>query len=452
MRTLHVCYSFLPDPPGGTEIYVESLCRELATLGIGATIAAPGAANRAYEIDGLRVRRFACGDSLDLTALYGGDPHAAANFGRLLDEEQPDLVHLHALTPACSPLLAGEVKLRGLPLVYTYHTPTATCQRGTLLEWGRAACDGRLDVSRCTACALDGLGTGRLPGLMLAAMPADGGNLLGKFGREGGAWTALRMSSLVTRRFAGLEQFFADVDRFVVLTPWVERVLRNNGVGDQKLVRSAHGLALPPPASARRKAAGERLRIIHLGRVDPVKGTDLLIRALRASRTADIDLDIYGVVQSGANGLLDRLQSLAAGDARIRFLPPIPPSDVIERIGDYDMLAVPSQWMETGPLVVLEGFAAGVPVLGSALGGIEARVTDEVDGLLVRPFNSEGAWTVALQRCAADPALVARLAGNVRPPRSPQAVAADMSALYGSLLQSARSADVDSDRVPVRVR
>ena len=76
----------------------------------------------------------------------------------------------------------------------------------------------------------------------------------------------------------------------------------------------------------------------------------------------------------------------------------------------------------------------------------------EVDGLLVRPFNSEEAWTAALQRCAADPALVVRLASNVRPPRSPQAVAADMSALYDSLLTRRTAGAADSAHVPVRVR
>ena len=48
-----------------------------------------------------------------------------------------------------------------------------------------------------------------------------------------------------------------------------------------------------------------------------------------------------------------------------------------------DVLAVPSQWLETGPLVVLEAFAAGTPVIGSDLGGIRELVSDGRDGLLV---------------------------------------------------------------------
>jgi hypothetical protein len=58
MRTLHLCYSFPPDPPGGTEVYVASLCRGLAAQGISAMVAAPGEREDSYEVDGIAVRRF----------------------------------------------------------------------------------------------------------------------------------------------------------------------------------------------------------------------------------------------------------------------------------------------------------------------------------------------------------------------------------------------------------
>jgi glycosyltransferase involved in cell wall biosynthesis len=54
----------------------------------------------------------------------------------------------------------------------------------------------------------------------------------------------------------------------------------------------------------------------------------------------------------------------------------------VETIRKYDALVVPSVWLETGPLVVLEAFAAGVPVIGSRLGGIAEMVRDGEDGLL----------------------------------------------------------------------
>jgi len=96
-------------------------------------------------------------------------------------------------------------------------------------------------------------------------------------------------------------------------------------------------------------------------------------------------------------------------------------------------VVVPSQGMETGPLVVLEAFAAGVPVLGSALGGIPDKVRDGVDGLLVDPYHAVEAWRAALLRVGADRDLVAALTRGVRPPRSMAEVAREMRAIYAEL-------------------
>jgi glycosyltransferase involved in cell wall biosynthesis len=89
--------------------------------------------------------------------------------------------------------------------------------------------------------------------------------------------------------------------------------------------------------------------------------------------------------------------------------------------------------METGPLVVLEAFAAGVPILASALGGLVDKVTDEVDGLLVRPFDNVDAWAAALRRFTNDRDLANRLSASVGRPRSLTGVVDDMRALYECL-------------------
>jgi glycosyltransferase involved in cell wall biosynthesis len=83
-----------------------------------------------------------------------------------------------------------------------------------------------------------------------------------------------------------------------------------------------------------------------------------------------------------------------------------------------------------GPVVVLEAFAAGVPVVGSALGGVEEKITDGVDGLLVRPHDSVRAWADAIERCARDRDLLSRLRQGVRPPRESGDVARDMQQVY----------------------
>jgi len=98
----------------------------------------------------------------------------------------------------------------------------------------------------------------------------------------------------------------------------------------------------------------------------------------------------------------------------------------------YDFVAVPSRWLETGPLVVLEAFAAGVPIIGSRLGGIAELVRDGMDGILIEA-DSVGAWSATLQRLCDDRALVERLRWNIRYPRTMDDVADDMIALYHRL-------------------
>jgi glycosyltransferase involved in cell wall biosynthesis len=435
VKILHCSYSAYPDPPGGTEVYVSALCRALDRLGVDSVVAAPGSHNESLEWNGLSIRKYATSQPKELEQLYGGaDAETSARFARILDDEQPDIVHQHALTAACSSDVARQAKARGLPVVFTYHTPTVTCQRGTLMEWGSTICDGRLDVARCTACSLHGLGAGTSASRVLARMPGAGGRLLGSFGLAGGAWTALRMSSLLSMRHREVSLLFDLVDKFVVLTPWIGELLRANGVAKDKLTVSTHGIELGTGDAGRRRDGGSTLRVAHLARMDPTKGTALLINALRAVPGADISVDVYGIVQhAGARELVEEVRRAALEDPRIRLHPPIPHEAVIPTLGRYDLVAIPSQWMETGPLVVLEAFAAGVPVLGSALGGLADKIHDGTNGLLVRPHDSVDAWREALDRCRRDRDLVARLARGVSRPKSMSEVAVEMSSVYAAL-------------------
>ena len=86
-------------------------------------------------------------------------------------------------------------------------------------------------------------------------------------------------------------------------------------------------------------------------------------------------------------------------------------------------------------LVALEAFAAGIPVIGWKLGGINEIVQDGVNGILIQP-DSVVHWVETLQRVAEDAKLRAHLKDGVRPPRTSVEVAREMSALYELLLRS----------------
>ncbi|MBI3318891.1 MAG: glycosyltransferase family 4 protein, partial [Candidatus Omnitrophica bacterium] len=427
---------FYPDPVGGSEIYVKALSQGLRQRGIEVLVVVPGQGSSACVEDGLPVRRFpVSNDPVRLRDLYGHrDPEAAKGFGRLLDQERPDLLHLHALGPGLSLDTVREAKRRGIPVVFTYHTPAVSCQRGTLLRWGEVACDGLLRSSRCARCTLHGLGMHPAMACLAGSSPILAGRLLEAVGLSGGLWTALQMTCLTRLRHRSLRAIFAEVDHVVAIAQWIQDLLVRNGVSPEKITLCRNGLCHSenPPATPRPDSRGGNgeLKIAFVGRIDPVKGLHVLIQSIRSAPDLKVGLDIYGAAQRGTEAPYDRrIRSLAQGDRRIRLCPAVPHAEVVSVLRGYDALAMPSQWLESSPLVVLEAFAAGVPVIGSNLGGIAEWVQHGVNGLLVEAASAE-AWSGVLRRLSEEKTLLKSLRGGVCPPKTMSEVTEEMILLY----------------------
>ena len=442
MKIVQVPFCYYPDSVGGTEVYVAALSRHLQRLGMDIVIAAPACDSTSYIHDHVRVRRFAISEKLDLCNMYGdGDIRAAAEFAKVLDEERPDIVHLHAFTSAVSLRLARTAKERGIPVVVTYHTPTVSCQRGTLLRWGADVCAGTLRLHTCARCTLQGLGMKWPLADLIGYLPPFIGRLSGKLKLAGGLWTALRMTELIKNRHKAFYNYMAEADHVIAVCDWVRDVLLKNGVPDSKLSVIRQGLCHEPtiPDMPRKSApdgSARNLNVAYLGRLDPTKGVDVIIRALWMNPDLPMNLHIYGVTQGDAGEMYRKtLFDLAGNDQRIVFKPPIPADQVLKSLSGYDFLAVPSQCLETGPMVVLEAFAAGIPVIGSDLGGIAELVKDGVNGLLVEAASPD-AWSATFRRLCEDH----NHAGNLRPEpghvRSMVGVAGDMLAIYRGLRET----------------
>ncbi len=107
-------------------------------------------------------------------------------------------------------------------------------------------------------------------------------------------------------------------------------------------------------------------------------------------------------------------------------------------MGQADVLVVPSRWYENTPFVVLEAFAAGVPVLAADLGGLSEAVIDGHDGELFAAGDVQD-LRARLERLAAQPDLLDRYRAAISRPKGMRDNAAEIEAIYEAALGEDRA-------------
>ena len=230
-------------------------------------------------------------------------------------------------------------------VVFTYHTPTISCVRGTLLRWGTDLCDGRMDLRQCSRCLLQRTGLPKAVTWIAGSLPPGAGAALGALGMTGGAWTALRTSEVVEAYQRAVRALIAEADHLVAVCEWVRDLLIRNGGSPQNVTLARQGLASPVEKVTAKPASDRRLpvKIAFLGRLDAVKGLELLIDAMELVPGLPVSLDIFAVVHRGdkAQRLKEKLIAKSGRDRRVQFQPPIPAQGAVELLRGYDLTAVP---------------------------------------------------------------------------------------------------------------
>jgi glycosyltransferase involved in cell wall biosynthesis len=141
-----------------------------------------------------------------------------------------------------------------------------------------------------------------------------------------------------------------------------------------------------------------------IGRLDPQKGFDVLVRALA------LVPGLHGVVV-GSGPADTELRALAdATGVSDRFLLAGHRESARSALAAFDVLVAPSRF-EGLPLVVLEAMAAKVPIVATTVGGIPEALTDGETALLVPP-DDPPALAAAMRRLIEDDGLRALLAAR----------------------------------------
>lgn len=170
------------------------------------------------------------------------------------------------------------------------------------------------------------------------------------------------------------------------------------------------------PADGKR-AARERLGVANtanvitfVGRIQPHKGPELLIRATSEmllhspSLRGGLRVNIVGG-SSGANtSEVERLKELVGwlviADV-VKFAQPVSRNDLPDWYRSADLVCVPS-YSESFGLVALEAQACGTPVVATAVGGLRTAVADGISGVLVDGHDPR-AWSSVLARLMHEP-------------------------------------------------
>jgi D-inositol-3-phosphate glycosyltransferase len=225
-------------------------------------------------------------------------------------------------------------------------------------------------------------------------------------------------------RVIGEEQVVAESDHLVANTADEAYQLVNLYGADPARVAT-----VPPGVDLDRFAPGGRcaaragfgfaddaIVLLFVGRIQPLKAPDVLLRAAAELLAADPGLRSRLVVAvcggPSGSGLeepehLQRLAATLGVDDVTRFLRPLPPDRLSELYRAADVVIVPSH-NESFGLVAVEAQACGTPVVAAAVGGLVTAVADEASGLLVAGHDPVD-YAAALRRLIREPGLRERL-------------------------------------------
>lgn len=259
----------------------------------------------------------------------------------LLRKERPHVAHFHNTFPLITASAYAACRDLCVPTVQTLHNYRLLCLGATFYRDG-AVCEqcrpGRPAKGVIHGCFGDSMASSASVGWML--------------------WRNWR-----DQVYTGL------VDVYVALTEFAAAKFAQAGIARERIVIKPNFVELESDLLARRKEPGEYA--VFAGRLSREKGVHTLLKAWRQLR--DIPLWIIG-----DGPALGDLRSTAERESLpVEFLGMRPRSEVLQVIANAAMQVVPSEWYEGFPLVIVEAYACGTPVVAADIGSL----TEIVDPL-----------------------------------------------------------------------
>jgi glycosyltransferase involved in cell wall biosynthesis len=452
LRILQTIHDFLPRHRAGSEIYAAALCRELAHRHHVTVLCAEYDPGRPHGQLTWRVH-----DDLPVVEMVNNwvcrtfadgyrSPELTARIAQVMDAVEPDVVHAHSFLNLSFDL-AAEAHRRGIPVVATLHDYTLVCPSGgQRVHRADAHVCHTIDTGRCVRCFQESpfhmqmavgpaaravASSGALQRLASAARHVAP-TLLQGVARAAGTARRFPVSEHdIVERLAQARRLFGLVDLFVAPSASIASQFAALGIDRRKIRVSDYGF--PPATVAPRLRRSGRLRFGFVGTLVWHKGVHVLIDAVRRLPADAYQLLLYGDTGTFPDYVAD-LRRAATG-LPVHFKGGFDPAAVGGIYGQFDLLVVPSLWLENSPLVIHEAFQAGVPVVGARMGGIADLVQHGMNGLLY-DAESPDSLARALETVLANPACLDDWARRLPPVKSIADDAREWEEVYGQVLDA----------------
>ncbi|HJV97986.1 MAG TPA: D-inositol-3-phosphate glycosyltransferase [Arthrobacter sp.] len=265
-----------------------------------------------------------------------------------------DIIHSHYWVSGLAGLELSEIW--GVPLVHTMHTMAKV--KNLLLESGEQPEPRRREMGEHRI--VDGAAR------LIANTSAEAQELVSHYG--------------------------ADYDRIDVAPPGVDL--------------ATFTPAFRARSRAERGIPADTFHLLFAGRIQRLKGPQILIKAAAKlrSRRPDIPLrlTILGAISGNKDFNLRQLVSDAGMDDVLTHLPPVGAPELAAWFRAADVVVMPS-YSESFGLVALEAQACGTPVVATRVGGLSRAICHGRTGLLVDGHHAED-WADALEALYDDPA------------------------------------------------
>jgi glycosyltransferase involved in cell wall biosynthesis len=288
---------------------------------------------------------------------------ARASLGRLLDARPCDVAHVHSVMHHLTASVILEFYARSIPVVWTLHDLKSVCPTSLFLR------DGKV----CEECA-----GGRFYNALRHRCKR------GSFGAS-----TIVTAELYLHR---LWRVYERADLLIAPSRFLRDKLIESGLRPKR-IEVLHNYVSTADTEPQFEPGSY---VLYVGRVSREKGVATLMQACLRS---GVPLRIAGTGEA-----LEELRDLASGDPLVSFEGYVTGESLAELYRNAGLIAVPSECQENCPLVVLEAFASGKPVLASRLGGLVELVDSHGVGELLEP-GSTGAWSSSIARWMKDPEL-----------------------------------------------